>query len=92
MSETIRFPISGMTCASCVNRITRALKKVEGVTRVKVDLGRETATVTRDAGVPDSVLALAVAGAGYAADLALAVAVDEPAPRGFLARLFSTNP
>ena len=45
--ETIRFPVTGMTCGSCVNRITRALKRLDGVDRVRVDLGRETVTVRR---------------------------------------------
>lgn len=29
--EIVSFPVEGMTCASCVNRITRFLSKVEGV-------------------------------------------------------------
>jgi len=29
--EIVSFPVAGMTCASCVNRITRFLAKVEGV-------------------------------------------------------------
>jgi Cu+-exporting ATPase len=64
--ETIRFPITGMTCTSCVNRITRSLRKLDGVSRVKIDLGRETATVERDpALVSDAAIAAAVAAAGY---------------------------
>ena len=30
-NETVSFPVEGMTCASCVNRITRFLNKVDGV-------------------------------------------------------------
>ena len=89
MTETIRFPISGMTCSSCVSRITRALKKVPGVERVKVDLGNETATVRR---LPtlgsDEALSAAVASAGYEADLAAAVPVEEIEKRSLLERLF----
>jgi copper chaperone CopZ len=74
--ETIEFPIRGMTCTSCVNRITRALRKLDGVERVKVDLGRETATVGRDLGkVADVDLAAAVAAAGYEAGVETAVVV-----------------
>ena len=29
--EVVSFPVEGMTCASCVNRITRFLSRVEGV-------------------------------------------------------------
>ncbi len=76
MSETIRFPIRGMTCTSCVNRITRALRKLDGVEKVEVDLHRETATVRRDpALVSNSVLSAAVAEAGYEADLEAPVVV-----------------
>jgi Cu+-exporting ATPase len=46
--EVIRFRVRGMTCGSCVNRIMRAVGKVEGVTKVRVDLRTETATVRRE--------------------------------------------
>jgi Cu+-exporting ATPase len=31
MSTTIELPITGMTCASCANRIERKLNKLDGV-------------------------------------------------------------
>ena len=74
--ETIRFPVRGMTCGSCVNRITRAVGRIDGVARVRVDLGTETATVRREpALVSNAALAAAVAGAGYEANLASAETV-----------------
>ena len=86
--ETIRFPVAGMTCGSCVNRITRALRKLDGVIRVSVDLRRETATVSREpALVSNAALAAAVADAGYAADMAAAVTVSPDQRQGFVARL-----
>ncbi|HPG94508.1 MAG TPA: heavy metal-associated domain-containing protein, partial [Dokdonella sp.] len=30
-SSTLRFPVEGMTCASCAGRIERALKKLPGI-------------------------------------------------------------
>jgi Cu+-exporting ATPase len=77
-----------MTCASCVNRITRSLRRLDGVERVKVDLGRETVTLRRDRGrVSDAMLAAAVAEAGYAADMGAVAGVDETdESRGWLAR------
>ncbi|MDE3074617.1 MAG: heavy-metal-associated domain-containing protein, partial [Chloroflexota bacterium] len=39
------FAVEGMTCASCVNRIERRLKKVDGVLEVNVNLATEKATV-----------------------------------------------
>jgi len=86
--ETIRFPVAGMTCSSCVSRITRAVRKLDGVTRVAVDLRRETATVSREpALVSNAALAAAVAAAGYAAELAAAVTVPPDEARGFIGRL-----
>jgi Cu+-exporting ATPase len=86
--ETIRFPVSGMTCGSCVIRITKALRKLNGVTRVSVDLRQETATVSREpALVSNAALAAAVAEAGYAADLAAAVTLAPVERQGFVARL-----
>lgn len=88
-AETIRFPIAGMTCSSCVSRITRALRRLDGVTKVSVDLRGETATVRREpALVSNAALAAAVAGAGYEADLDGAVVVALPAASGFMGRLF----
>ena len=92
-TETIRFPVSGMTCGSCVNRITRAVRKLDGVTKVHVDLGRETATVRREpALVSNAALAAAVVEAGYAADLASAVVVPAGPARGLLDRLLGRAP
>jgi P-type Cu+ transporter len=43
-----RLPITGMTCASCVRRVEKALEKVDGVTRASVNLATERATVAYD--------------------------------------------
>jgi Cu+-exporting ATPase len=88
-SETIRFPVHGMTCSSCVARITRHVRRLDGVASVRVDLGAETATVRRDAArVSDAALVRAIAEAGYEADLGAAVAVTQAATsRGLLDRL-----
>jgi len=86
--DTIRFPVAGMTCASCVGHIEHAVRAVEGVRRVRVDLRRETATVSREpALVSNAALAAAVEAAGYRANLAAAVAVPADEARNWLARL-----
>ncbi len=41
----IDLPIAGMTCASCVNRIERFLRKSDGVEAASVNLATETATI-----------------------------------------------
>jgi Cu+-exporting ATPase len=45
---TIRLAIEGMSCASCVGRVDRALAAVPGVQSVAVNLATETATITLD--------------------------------------------
>jgi copper chaperone CopZ len=87
--ETIRFPVTGMLCGSCVNRITRSLRGLKGVDRVRVDLGREAVTVRRERGAaPDAALAAAVAEAGYEAHLDAVVGASDADLRSPLARLF----
>ncbi|UWR76583.1 heavy metal translocating P-type ATPase [Phaeobacter inhibens] len=48
---TIELQISGLTCASCVARVERALQQVEGVISADVNLAQEQAHVTYLAGV-----------------------------------------
>ena len=65
-TESIRIPVEGMTCQSCVGRITRAVRRVDGVKAVKVRLGDETATVRYEpARVPVFAILAAIAAAGY---------------------------
>ena len=45
-SPTIDLPIGGMTCASCVGRVERALRKVPGVQEASVNLATESARIT----------------------------------------------
>jgi Cu+-exporting ATPase len=80
-SIQIRLPIEGMTCASCVARVEKALKKVPGVGSAEVNLATETATVTLAAGARPESLVEAVQKAGYethleAAPRAAAAAAD----------------
>ncbi|GEM49550.1 heavy metal translocating P-type ATPase [Deinococcus cellulosilyticus] len=50
MSTTIELGVQGMTCAACVGRVERGLKKVEGVEDVGVNLATERAVITFDEG------------------------------------------
>ena len=43
--KTLRFPVEGMTCASCVGRVERALEKLPGIEAASVNLATETAEV-----------------------------------------------
>jgi len=65
---TLQLPIEGMTCASCVTRVEKALSRVPGVQSVSVNLATEQATVVRQkSSGPTADLIAAVEGAGYTA-------------------------
>ncbi|MFO1173885.1 MAG: heavy metal translocating P-type ATPase [Paracoccaceae bacterium] len=75
--STLSLPVEGMSCASCVGRVERALKAVPGVAGAEVNLLSGRAAVTLDAPVSRADLAAAVGKAGYAVpdvatDLAIA--------------------
>ncbi len=57
--------IDGMTCASCVSRVEKALARVPGVQSAAVNLATEKAAVKIDMTVPPQQLADAVRKAGY---------------------------
>jgi len=44
--QTIELSVEGMTCASCVARVEKAIAKLPGVSAVSVNLANETARVT----------------------------------------------
>ncbi|GGJ67587.1 heavy metal translocating P-type ATPase [Deinococcus aquiradiocola] len=61
------FPVQGMTCANCVNRVERALTRLDGVLTASVNLATERATVTYlPAAVTPALLRAAVRDSGYA--------------------------
>ncbi len=65
-SPTLDMGIGGMTCASCVNRVERALKKVPGVQQATVNLANETARIVyADGEQMEAKLRRAVRAAGY---------------------------
>ena len=64
-SENITLPIEGMTCASCVSRVERALKKIPNVIEANVNLATETAVVSMSE-PNQAALITAIEDAGYA--------------------------
>ncbi len=78
----VSFPVEGMTCAACVNRITRFLRQVDGVDEATVNLAAESATVRFDpARVGLAQLGAAVEAAGYEARMPSGAPGDD-APAG----------
>ena len=67
-SSTVTIPVGGMTCASCVRRVEKALGKVDGVALASVNLATGKATVAFDPGAAgEGALRQAIEGAGYEA-------------------------
>ena len=67
-AKTITLAVEGMSCASCVGRVDRALAAVPGVQSVAVNLAAETATITlRDQSLTPADLAAVSTEAGYPA-------------------------
>ena len=73
--------LTGMTCASCANRIERKLNKVEGVT-ASVNYATEKAKVSFDETVSTDDLIAVVKAAGYDARLPAPAVDDEPPEEG----------
>ncbi|MCX9190021.1 copper-translocating P-type ATPase [Carbonactinospora thermoautotrophica] len=65
VTATCTLDIGGMTCASCVRRVEKALTTLPGVADAQVNLATETAAVRYDpaqAGLDDLIAAVAAAG------------------------------
>ncbi|WP_223483990.1 heavy metal translocating P-type ATPase [Pseudomonas sp. A-RE-19] len=67
--QSLELSIDGMTCASCVGRVERALAKVPGVKSVSVNLANERAHLELLGQVDPQTLIGAVTKAGYSASV-----------------------
>ncbi len=65
----LTFAVEGMTCASCVGRVEKALARVPGVAGANVNLASETASVTVQGQIGLAEVAAAVERAGYTVPL-----------------------
>ncbi|EKF58184.1 copper transporting ATPase [Agrobacterium albertimagni AOL15] len=66
-NETILLPVEGMTCASCVRRVEKAVAAVPGVEASAVNFATETLSVTPGKGFTAGALLEAIDKAGYEA-------------------------
>ncbi len=64
--NAVILPVEGMSCASCVGRVEKALKSVPGVESASVNLATEKAEVTGSGPIAYGDLVAAVEDAGYA--------------------------
>lgn len=67
--QSLELSIDGMTCASCVGRVERALGKVAGVKSVSVNLANERAHLELLGQIDPQILIAAVTKAGYTASV-----------------------
>jgi len=66
LDDSQQLLINGMSCASCVSRVQKALQAVPGVTQARVNLAERSALIMGSASATD--LVLAVENAGYGAE------------------------
>jgi P-type Cu+ transporter len=75
--KKVTFGVTGMTCASCVSHVEKALKEVPGILSVNVNLATERATVEYDpdeTSVTDFKKAVESAGYGIGAEVSQEIA------------------
>ncbi len=60
------FNVVGMTCGHCVAAVTSEVSKIDGVTKVEVDLASGAVTVESDRALDPNAFAAAIDEAGYA--------------------------
>jgi P-type Cu+ transporter len=71
-SKKISLPVEGMTCASCVARVEKAVSKIDGITNVNVNLATEKVTFEYETNKVDLIeLAAKVEDIGYKIDLSI---------------------
>ncbi len=81
---TAEYQIEGMTCAACVSRVEKAIRDIDAVADVAVNLATERANVSSSEGISPADVGAAVARAGYTArpvDRAAGVASSAPTDR-----------
>ena len=81
-SELFTLDIGGMTCASCVGRVEKALDKIPGVEAASVNLATEQAKIRlkADSGIKVDELIAVVQKTGYSANISTVHGVPELAP------------
>ncbi len=68
-AESLIVPIEGMSCASCVGRVEKAIDSVPGVDKVAVNIANETAVISHDGSMDVQALVTILADSGYPANL-----------------------
>jgi Cu+-exporting ATPase len=69
MTSELTLHISGMICASCANRVEKALRATTGVESAEIDLANKSAHVRMSESTSATHLIVALSAAGYEATL-----------------------
>jgi P-type Cu+ transporter len=80
----VTLQVSGMSCASCVRRVEKALQAVPGVQQASVNLATEKASIQALPNVPVAALTAALDKAGYPATAVETAVPPPPQPSGGL--------
>ena len=67
--QTIHLNLYGMTCANCVARIEKNLKKLEGLNSVEINLALENAKISFSSNLNSEVIIQAIEKSGYGASI-----------------------
>jgi copper ion binding protein len=59
------YAVTGMTCEHCVRSVTEEVEKIDGVSRVEVDLATGAVTVMSDTALHPEDVRAAIGEAGY---------------------------
>jgi copper ion binding protein len=62
---TEQFRVPDISCAHCVNAITKEVSALPGIAQVKVELSDKTVTVEHDSRVDTATIVAAINEAGY---------------------------
>jgi len=62
---TEQFLVPQLSCQHCVNAVTKAVSKVQGVQNVEVNLSEKSVRIEHDGNVAVSALVAAINDAGY---------------------------
>lgn len=64
-AKVVTIHVEGMTCPLCTMAVKKSLKKIDGVTKVKVRLNTKKATVYFDKNIDNQKFIKAIKEAGY---------------------------
>ncbi|WP_082005608.1 heavy metal translocating P-type ATPase [Halocynthiibacter namhaensis] len=79
-NKTLVFDVSGLSCASCVGRVQRALDGSDLILGARVNLATQTAVVDVSDANHSSMIEELIVGAGYAASLRVEGEMTSPSP------------